>query len=50
MGLHTFLGVMSSMKCVSVSRVSMVGRLLVISSVVMLSGFSVMTSGMRMMF
>ena len=50
MGFHRLFGVASAMNYVAPSDVSMVCRLLVTSSLVMLSRFSVVVGGMRQMF
>jgi hypothetical protein len=48
--LHRLFSVSSSVTCVAARGVSVVCRLFVISSRMVLCSFLVMTSGMRMMF
>ena len=50
MGLHCLFGVASSMNCMAAGRVSMVRRCFMVSNLVMLSGFPVMTGRMRKVF
>jgi hypothetical protein len=48
--LGSFVGVMPRMKCVSPCGVCMMGRFFVVSSLMMLSRFGVVTRSMRMVF
>ena len=50
MGLNCFFGVSSGLHCMTPSYVSMVCSLLMTSSLVMLSRFPMVASGMRQMF